>query len=312
MATSTTNLSLTKPANGEDADTWDVPVNGNSDILDTVVGGTTTFNVVGASGTVAITTAQYRPRVWTASGALTANVDLQLPSGIGGTWSVGNSTSGSFTVTISSAGAGTSYIVPQGTRVLLVCDGINVFAAFTQTIVPLGLIAIWSGSIATIPANWHLCDGTNGTVDLRDRFIVGAGNAYAVGATGGATSNTPTITVSGHALTQAELPAYGLAVSDPGHAHGTTDPGHQHYAYQYAATAAPGAETFASLVTNGVGGSYNGYTAIVNTGVTINTAFTSISVSSGGSNSPHTHPASSTAVPTLPPYYALAFIQKIT
>lgn len=37
-----------------------------------------------------------------------------------------------------------------------------------------GMIVMWSGTIATIPSGWALCDGTNGTPDLRDRFIVGA------------------------------------------------------------------------------------------------------------------------------------------
>lgn len=44
----------------------------------------------------------------------------------------------------------------------------------------LGIIAIWSGAIGDIPAGWHLCDGTAGTQDLRDMFIVGAGGAYNV------------------------------------------------------------------------------------------------------------------------------------
>ena len=51
--------------------------------------------------------------------------------------------------------------------------------------VPPGVIVMWSGSIANIPSGWALCDGTNGTPDLRDRFIVGAGSSYAVGAKGG-------------------------------------------------------------------------------------------------------------------------------
>lgn len=33
---------------------------------------------------------------------------------------------------------------------------------------------MWSGSVATIPAGWAFCNGSNGTPDLRDRFIVGA------------------------------------------------------------------------------------------------------------------------------------------
>lgn len=40
--------------------------------------------------------------------------------------------------------------------------------------VPAGVIVMWSGTIATIPTGWVLCNGSNGTPDLRDRFIVGA------------------------------------------------------------------------------------------------------------------------------------------
>lgn len=55
--------------------------------------------------------------------------------------------------------------------------------------VPSGSIIMWSGSIAAIPSGYVICDGNNGTPDLRDRFVVGAGNSYAVGNTGGFTSN---------------------------------------------------------------------------------------------------------------------------
>lgn len=50
---------------------------------------------------------------------------------------------------------------------------------------PAGIIAMWSGSIASIPSDWYLCNGSNGTPDLRDRFVIGAGSSYAVGVTGG-------------------------------------------------------------------------------------------------------------------------------
>ena len=52
--------------------------------------------------------------------------------------------------------------------------------------IPAGLISMWSGSIGSIPSGWYLCDGANGTPDLRDRFVVGAGSTYSVAATGGA------------------------------------------------------------------------------------------------------------------------------
>lgn len=53
----------------------------------------------------------------------------------------------------------------------------------------IGLICLWSGTLESIPAGWQLCDGTNGTPDLRDNFVVGAGDTYAVDDTGGSTTH---------------------------------------------------------------------------------------------------------------------------
>lgn len=58
---------------------------------------------------------------------------------------------------------------------------------------PKGAIIMWSGANNAIPLGWALCDGKSGTPNLRDRFIVGAGKTYEVGATGGADSVTLTI-----------------------------------------------------------------------------------------------------------------------
>lgn len=60
--------------------------------------------------------------------------------------------------------------------------------------VPSGVIVMWSGAANAIPTGWALCNGQNNTPDLRNRFIVGAGSTYAVGATGG--SDTVTLTVA--------------------------------------------------------------------------------------------------------------------
>lgn len=54
-----------------------------------------------------------------------------------------------------------------------------------QGSVPIGGIIMWSGAIGAIPTGWALCDGNNGTQDLRNFFVIGAGDTYAVGATGG-------------------------------------------------------------------------------------------------------------------------------
>lgn len=59
---------------------------------------------------------------------------------------------------------------------------------------PTGCIVMWSGSVASIPSGWALCNGSNGTPNLRDKFIVGAGNSYSPGNTGGA--NTIALTIN--------------------------------------------------------------------------------------------------------------------
>ena len=48
-----------------------------------------------------------------------------------------------------------------------------------------GFIILWSGLVSAIPIGWLFCNGTNGTPDLRDRFIVGAGNVYGINTIGG-------------------------------------------------------------------------------------------------------------------------------
>ena len=80
-------------------------------------------------------------------------------------------------------------------------------ATATAATLPTGMILLWSGSIGSIPSGYVICDGTNSTPDLRDRFVIAAGSTYAVGATGG---SADAIVVS-HTHT--------ATVTDPGHAH---------------------------------------------------------------------------------------------
>lgn len=51
--------------------------------------------------------------------------------------------------------------------------------------IPAGGIIIWSGAANAVPDGWALCDGTNGTPDLRGRFVLGNSDSHAVGETGG-------------------------------------------------------------------------------------------------------------------------------
>jgi len=72
--------------------------------------------------------------------------------------------------------------------------------------IPDGGIILWSGAVIDIPIGWELCDGTFGTPDLTDRFIVGAGVSYAVGDQGGSPDSV--------------LVEHTHTVTDPGHSHG--------------------------------------------------------------------------------------------
>lgn len=77
----------------------------------------------------------------------------------------------------------------------------------TAGIVPRGLISMWSGAVGAIPTGWALCDGTNGTPDLKGRFIAGYDpgdvDYDTIGKTGGEKK---------HTLTKAELPSYNVTV----------------------------------------------------------------------------------------------------
>ena len=75
------------------------------------------------------------------------------------------------------------------------------------TAVQSGFIIMWYGDINNIPVGWKLCNGLAGTPDLRNRFVVGAGAGYGVGATGGLDTVT---------LTVANLPWHQHPVSNQG------------------------------------------------------------------------------------------------
>jgi len=79
--------------------------------------------------------------------------------------------------------------------------------------VPPGSIIMWSGSQDSIPDGWILCDGNNGTPDLRERFIIGASDTYKVGATGGSTSHDHGGKTGNHTLSKDEIPAHTHGVN---------------------------------------------------------------------------------------------------
>jgi hypothetical protein len=129
MASSfTTNKTLEKPGNGDYVDTWNVPVNGDMDIIDQAFGGVTSLNAT--SGSATLTASQYRSLTLLISGAISAGVTYTIPSGVGGQWVVYNSTTdatgGPWAITIASAGGGRSTVVARLSRMIIVSDGTNI------------------------------------------------------------------------------------------------------------------------------------------------------------------------------------------
>lgn len=169
-STYTTNKSIEKPGNGDYVNTWSTPVNDDWDIIDASLGGTTTLNATGASGTVTLTVGQYRPPTIIVSGVLTANVTYSLPSGVGGQWVVYNITTGSFTVTLASAGGGTSVVITQGKATLLFSDGTNVRSGVSD------IPALAGGSTGQVQFNnaGNLAGSANFTYDGSAIVVLGA------------------------------------------------------------------------------------------------------------------------------------------
>ena len=197
-------------------------------------------------------------------------------------------------------------------------------AAPSDATIPAGGIIMWSGSVDSIPPGWALCDGRNGTPDLRDRFIVGAGGSYDVGDTGGAESVT---------LTVAQMPqhSHGASSSSAGshtHSISTSSAGsHSHSASPYvssssyrnfiAADAASltqftpdisGAKDARTFMDNSVAGQLQinmasaGSHSHSGTAASAGSHSHSITVNNTGSSQPHEN---------RPPYYALCFIMKL-
>lgn len=77
------------------------------------------------------------------------------------------------------------------------CEGAPVIEPLT-TPGEHGIIALWFSTIASIPTGWVLCDGTHGTPDLRNIWLVGAGGAYTPGDSVGAATHTHAATQAGH------------------------------------------------------------------------------------------------------------------
>jgi hypothetical protein len=163
--------------------------------------------------------------------------------------------------------------------------------AFVNTAVaasfPTGGIILWSGSVASIPSGWALCNGSNGTPDLRNRFVVGAGSTYAVDATGGSADSivvSHTHTFSATTSTAGDH-THVVTVSS----NGSDDPAGSLVSPTYHPS--PGSGGALGTPT---------WPTLANAGSHTHTiSGTTASTGSSGTNA------------NLPPYYALAYIMKL-
>jgi microcystin-dependent protein len=159
---------------------------------------------------------------------------------------------------------------------------------FVHNILPKGVILLWSGASNAIPAGWALCNGTtvSGVVtpDLRNKFIIGAGDTYAVAATGGSADSIV-----------------------PTHSHPITDVTHNHFV---ANTQNAGGTTTTMVASNTTieyknGAEYNlqGSANAATVGLTSDSYSGLTGTGSAGQSGTNAN---------LPPYYALCYIIKVT
>jgi len=147
-----------------------------------------------------------------------------------------------------------------------------------------GMIMMWSGTVATIPTGWALCDGSAGRPDLRERFVRGARSGTENAKGGSASINHSHVgTVAGHALTEAQMPAH----------HHDSGWGERNESWARYGIYDNSKNNIGSGDTDSDNSKYN--------------------TSTEGGGQPHSHGMSigSANLSTLPPYWNLAFIVKI-
>ena len=158
----TTNKSLEKPANGDYVNTWNVPVNGDMDVIDQAFGGVTGLNAT--SGSATLTAAQYRSLTFSVTGSLSAGATYTIPTGVGGQWIVSNTTTdasgGPWPIVFASGGGGTTATIPRTSIVSIFSDGTNINFVSTPSGAGSTTQVIYnSGGILTGSANLTF-DGT--------------------------------------------------------------------------------------------------------------------------------------------------------
>lgn len=172
---------------------------------------------------------------------------------------------------------------------------LNITGFATNALVPSRVIVMWSGSIASIPPGWTLCNGNNGTPNLSSRFIVGydalSGDYNTPGNTGGASTTV---------LNKNQLPLHQHSITDGTDGATMSSPGNHSHQIGYDDQDRSGGNTGTSLVRNFPGPDGNSSTS--GAGDHRHSGVTGTGASDGLSASP---------IENRPPYYVLAFIMKL-
>ncbi len=173
---------------------------------------------------------------------------------------------------------------------------------------PIGGTLPFHGDIVDVPDNYWPCDGTHGTPDYRDRFVLAAGPINAVDSFGGLATHSHSATIDaggahshtgvtgGTALTEAQLPSHF-------HGNGVVDAVDKLFNHGGIAASPTMGD---SIDGNSASGTREGRTTTVGSGATHNH---SVSIDSGGS---HTHTATTSPVSNMPPYYTKLWIMRIS
>lgn len=302
--TYTPSLRLTQQEIGSNENTWGNVLNEQViGLIDTAISGRQTINVTTGSN-ITLTTNngsadQSRAMTLFLTGTPSSNIDVLLPT-VSKVYVVELDISGSNTVTLRTPGnTGVTFRSnPVASAHIIVCNGVETY----EISEPQGKISMWSGTIATIPGGHVLCNGANGTPDLRDRFIVGARQDDS----GAAKTNlTGSLTTSGGSLSNVTSGAGG------DHSHGGNTgstaltvaqiPPHRH------TIKARGPNNSVSSTNRVAGGGSFGTNDPFNDDI--------IDTTGGGQGHTHTISASGThthtVTPNPPPYYALAYIMRV-
>ena len=223
---------------------------------------------LGANGQVLTSVGSTNTPVWSSLGTMSAQNSNAVAITGGAVKTTGAlNVTGSLTMDGATGSSG-QFLTSGGSSATPTWTTITFPASFTT-----GMIILWSGSVASIPSGWALCNGSSGTPDLRNRFVVGAGSTYNPNNTGGSANAT--------------LPAHTHTAS-------SGNAGSHNHTYEKAvgSVKATGSAFDPSALTG---------TTSTNTS-TVAAHNHTITVNSSGTSATNAN---------LPPYYALAYIMKL-